>query len=107
MNNPRLVTWVLIILAPLTYANLAVLLKGSGACLRALKVRAIRIEIAHSMSTDSFLCVLRQFIARRSKPLRTLSDNGVNFVGAALVLRDLLEELNQQLICDFRLQKKY
>ena len=46
------------------------------------------------MSTDSFLCVLRKFIARRSKPRRTLSDNGVNFVGAARVLRDSLEELN-------------
>ena len=57
------------------------------------------------MSTDSFLCVLRKFIARRSKPRRTLSDNGVNFVGAARVLRDSLKELNQQQIHDFLSQK--
>ena len=53
------------------------------------------------MSTDSFFCVLRKFIARRGKLRRILTENGTNFVGAAWVL----EELNQQQIHDFLLQK--
>ena len=81
--------------------------KRYGCVFTCLTVRAIHIEVAYSMSTDSFLCVLRKFIARRGKPRRILSDNGANFVGAARVLRDSLEELNQQQIHDFLLQKKY
>ena len=81
--------------------------KRYGCVFTCLTDRAIHIEAAYSMSTDSFLCVLRKFIARRGKPRRILSDNGANFVGAARVLRDSLEELNQQQIHDFLLQKKY
>ena len=79
--------------------------KRYGCVFTCLTVRAIHIEVAYSMSTDSFLCVLRKFIARRGKTWRILSDNGANFVGAARVLRDSLEELNQQQIHDFLLQK--
>ena len=57
------------------------------------------------MSTDSFLCVLGKFIARHGKPRRILSEDGANFVEAAQVLRNSLEELNQQQIHDFLLQK--
>ena len=79
--------------------------KRYGCVFTCLTVRAIHIEVAYSMSTDSFLCVLRKFIARRGKPQRILSDNGASFVGAARVLRDSLKELNQQQIHDFLLQK--
>ena len=51
-----------------------------------LTVRAIPIKIAFSMSTDSFLCMLRKFIVRCGKPQYILSSDGTNFVGAARVL---------------------
>ena len=59
--------------------------KRFGCMFTCLTVRAIHIEIAYSMSTDSFLFVLRKFIDRRGKPRRILSDNGANFVETARV----------------------
>ena len=47
-----------------------------------LAVRAIHLELAHDLSTDSFIIALRNFINRRGVPLRMRSDNGKNFVGA-------------------------
>lgn len=39
------------------------------------------VYILHSLDSDSFLMVLRRFIARRGKPLELLSDQGTNFKG--------------------------
>ena len=79
------------------------IVKRNECVLTCLTVRAIHIEIVYSMSPDSFLCVLRKFIARPGKSQRILSDNGANFVGAAQVLRDTskVEELNKQRIHNF------
>jgi len=44
-------------------------------------MRAIHIEIAHSLDTSSFINALRRFIARRGRPKHIFSDNGGNFVG--------------------------
>ena len=81
------------------------IVKRYGCVFTCLTVRAIHIEIAYFMSTNSFLCVLRKFIAGRGKPRRILSNNGANFVGASRVLRDSSEELNLQPIHDFFWQK--
>lgn len=42
-------------------------------------IRAIHIEIAHSLSTDSCLICLRNLIARRGKLSVVISDHGTNF----------------------------
>ena len=56
--------------------------KRYGALFTCLASRAIHIEVAHSMETDTFLQALRRFICRRG-PIRELrSDQGTNFVGA-------------------------
>ncbi|XP_067634860.1 uncharacterized protein [Eurosta solidaginis] len=47
-----------------------------------LSVRAIHLEIAHDLSTDSCILAIRNFINRRGVPVRMRSDNGKNFVGA-------------------------
>ena len=57
-----------------------------------LNMRAIHIEIAHSLDTDSFINCLQRFISRRGKPSTIRSDNGTNFVGAE---RELKEEVQK------------
>lgn len=52
--------------------------------------RAVHLELTTSLSTASFLKVLRRFVSRRGRPKTIFSDNGTNFVGAenALSLLD-------------------
>ena len=60
--------------------------------------RAIHIEVAHSMETDSFLQALRRVIARRG-PIRELrSDQGTNYVGAENELKRTLQEMDDEKI---------
>ena len=44
--------------------------------------RAVHLEALKSLSTQSFLCALTRFMARRGTPQTIISDNGTNFVGA-------------------------
>lgn len=54
----------------------------------------MHIEIAHSLSTDSFLMTLRNFIARRGIPAEMYSDNGTNFRGADRLLKEELKSID-------------
>lgn len=47
-----------------------------------LTIRAIHLELAHDLSTDSCIIAMRNFMNRRGVPARIRSDNGKNFVGA-------------------------
>lgn len=47
-----------------------------------LTIRAIHLEVAHDLSTDSCIIAMKNFINRRGVPVRIRSDNGKNFVGA-------------------------
>ncbi|XP_033226851.1 uncharacterized protein LOC117179303 [Belonocnema kinseyi] len=69
--------------------------KRYGVLFTCLNVRAIHLELANSLSTDSMIMALRRMISRRGKPTRLFSDNGTNFVGANIELRRALEEFNQ------------
>ena len=60
--------------------------------------RAVHLEVALSLSTDSFIRCLRRFIARRGKPTVIYSDNGINFVGANRELRECIDDWNQDMI---------
>ena len=75
--------------------------KRYGCVFTCLTMRAVHIEIAHSLDTHSSINALRRFIARRGKPLKIFSDNGTNFVGAEKVLRDALLEFNANSINQF------
>lgn len=48
-----------------------------------LVVRAIHLEVAHSLTTQSCLMAIRRFICRRGPPLEIFSDNGTNLKGAS------------------------
>ncbi|XP_070139042.1 uncharacterized protein [Drosophila bipectinata] len=47
-----------------------------------LTTRAIHLELAHDLFTDSCVIAIRNFICRRGPVHRLRSDNGKNFVGA-------------------------
>jgi hypothetical protein len=54
--------------------------KRYGVLFTCLTVRAIHIEVASSLDTESFINALRRFIARRGQPEKIRLDNGGNFV---------------------------
>ena len=62
-----------------------------GCILTCLQSRAVHIEVAHSLSTDSFLMLLIRFIGRRGSPQSIYSDNGANFVRANIELRSWIQ----------------
>ncbi|XP_041673791.1 uncharacterized protein LOC108117407, partial [Drosophila eugracilis] len=47
-----------------------------------LTTRAIHLELAHDLSTDSCIIAIRNFVCRRGPVRKLQSDNGKNFVGA-------------------------
>lgn len=66
-----------------------------------MTVRAIHLEIANSLSTESFKMAVRRFIARRGAPLEIFSDNGTNFRGASNELREEMKMINYDLASTF------
>ena len=79
-------------------------MKRYDALFTCLSIRAVHIEIAHSLDTQSFINALRRFIARRGVPEEVRSDNGTTFVGGNQELRNAIKEWNQGRIEDFLLQ---
>ncbi|XP_043203367.1 uncharacterized protein LOC122371257 [Amphibalanus amphitrite] len=74
--------------------------KRYGVLFTCLSTRAVRLEIANTLDTDSFIMALRRFSARRGKPDALFSDNGTNLVGGERELRESLQEFNQARISD-------
>ena len=79
--------------------------KRYGVLFTCLVVRAIHIEVVHSLDTESFINALRRFIARRGKPEEIRSDNGGNFVKGEKELREAVNAWNQQRIHESLLQR--
>ncbi|KAK2907800.1 hypothetical protein Q8A73_008873 [Channa argus] len=72
--------------------------KRYGVIFTCMATRAVHIEVAASLDTDSFINALRRFIARRGQVVEIHSDNGTNFVGAERELKRSLEEWNMSKI---------
>ena len=70
--------------------------KRYGVLFTCLAFRAVHLEIAHSLSTDSMIMALRRMMNRRGKPKLIMSDNGTNFVGGQRELRQALAELDEE-----------
>lgn len=79
--------------------------KRYGCIFTCFALRAIHIEVTHSLDTTSFINALQRFISRRGQPKEITSDNGGNFVGAERELREDIKGWNQRKIHDFLLQK--
>lgn len=79
--------------------------KRYGCIFTCLVIRAVHIEVLHSLDTSSFISGLRRFIARRGCPNEIRSDNGTNFVGAERELKEGINNWNQHQIHEYLLQE--
>ena len=63
--------------------------------------RAIHIEVAHSLDTDSFLLKFWRFIGKRGNIWQMRFDDGSNFVGAVKELQKSLQDINHSRINEY------
>lgn len=73
-----------------------VTMKVWGVVFCCMSSRAIHVELASTLSTESFLLTYQRFTAVRGHPRKIWSDPGTNFVGARPVLEEMYTYLNQQ-----------
>ena len=69
--------------------------KRYGVIFTCLACRAVHLEVAHSLDTDSFLGAFSWFTARRGVPKVVISDYGTNLNAAENELESMLDQLNQ------------
>ena len=69
--------------------------KKYGVIFTCLSSRATHLEVAESLSTDSFICALIRFVSRRGQVKTIRSDRGTNFIGASRELKREMESLAQ------------
>lgn len=79
--------------------------KRYGVLFVCMVTRAVHLEIAASLSTDSTILAIRRFIGRRGYPLEMFSDNGTNLRGADNELKKSLMELDQKKITRYLTDK--
>ena len=79
--------------------------KRYGVLFTCLAVRAIHLEKADSLDTDSCIDAIRRFIARRGPVKELRSDNGTNLVGAEREMRQEMERWNKEKLHESMLRK--
>ena len=80
--------------------------KRYGCIFTCMTVRAVHLEVVHSLSADSFISALRRFVSRRSNVAHLHSDNGSNFTGADRIFCESIRDWNQHQIGGFLLQRE-
>jgi hypothetical protein len=81
------------------------IVKRYGVIFTCLIIRAVHIEVAFSLDTDSFINALRRFLSRRGQIKVIYSDNGTNIVGAEREIRNYINNWNQSKIGGLLTQK--
>ncbi|XP_058816216.1 uncharacterized protein LOC131679498 [Topomyia yanbarensis] len=56
-------------------------------------VRAVHVEVAHSLTTQSCLMAIRRFVCRRGPPSEFFSDNGTNLRGASKEVISMMQTI--------------
>ena len=74
--------------------------KRYGMLFTCLTTRAVHLEIAHLLDSDSFLMAVRRMMARRGRPANIWSDNCTNFVGTKKELWEVPKHLDSERIGD-------
>lgn len=72
--------------------------KRYGCIFTCLRYRAVHIELASDLTTDSFINAVTRFVARRGPPRVIYSDNGSNFRGAETDVMHALKTWDQERI---------
>ena len=67
-----------------------------------LSTKAIHLEIANDLSSNSFIAALRRFISRRGRCSLLLSDCGTNFIGAHRSLSLLMQSAAESESIEFK-----
>lgn len=104
-NEPPFTRTGVDLFGPFNIKRGRVSVKRYGVIFTCLACRAVHIEMATSLETDSFIQALRRFIARRGQVKEIRSDNGTNFVGADRELRKAIKEWNTAQIENTLLQR--
>ncbi|XP_047123010.2 uncharacterized protein LOC105849104 [Hydra vulgaris] len=60
--------------------------------------RAVHLEMAYNLDTNSFLNAFYRMVNRRGLPLEVLTDNGTNFVGGCRELNEIVNDLDKDKI---------
>lgn len=79
--------------------------KRYGIVFTCLSSRAIHLEMAYSLSTDSFLHGFRRFLSRRGNVRIVRSDNGTNLTSGCQELKKCIGEWNQNVIQNWMIQR--
>ena len=80
--------------------------KRYGCLFTCLTTRAVHIEIAHSLDTDSMINALKRFISVCGYPEQIRSDQRSNFTKADKELKEAIKEWNEHRINNFCRQKR-
>ncbi|XP_045460694.1 uncharacterized protein LOC123671074 [Harmonia axyridis] len=72
--------------------------KRYGVLFTCMSIRAIHLEIANSLTTDSTIMAIRRMIGRRGCPKKIFADNGTNLKGAEREMKKALQEMNENQI---------
>ncbi|XP_074029442.1 uncharacterized protein [Leptinotarsa decemlineata] len=75
--------------------------KRYGVIFTGMSTRAIHLELASSLTTDSAIMSIRRFICRRGNPSEIHSDNGSNLCGAEKEMKQAIKELDSNRIQQF------
>ena len=75
--------------------------KRYGCVFTCLTMRAIHLEVLHSLDADSLINALIRFMARRGCPSHIFCDNGTNLVGAERELRKDLRAIDSKRVDAF------
>lgn len=80
--------------------------KRYGVIFTCMAIRAVHIEIAHDLSSSSFIHVFRQFGSRRGFPEELYSDNGSNFRKANKEIKSAIDDWSKVDVAQFCTSKR-